>query len=412
MVRRLAWINPRLVGIFFLGIASGLPLALTGSALQAWYSTAGVSLVAIGFLALLGQPYVYKFLWAPLFDRYIPPFLGRRAGWILITQCALVGTIAIMACFEPSTHPILLASLAFAVAICSASQDIAIDAYRTDVLPADERGMGAAYTTGGYRVGMLISGAIAFILADHLGWDTTYRLMAGCMLLSISVTFFLKESEVVAVPSSLYQAVMEPLQEFFQREYALLLLLIIISYKLTDAFAMSLSTPFLLQGVHFSLTDVGLVNKTVGIGASILGIFVGGGVMTRLGLFPALFYFGILQGLSNLLFMLLAWAGKSFVLLFIAVFGENFFSGMGTAALVALLMSLCDKRHSAAQFALFSAFAAVGRVFVGPVSGLLVVAVGWAHFYLISSLMALPGLLLLWWLPLKGQLVTQSISEV
>jgi len=411
-MKKFLLLNPRLIQLFFLGIASGLPLALTGSTLQAWYSTSShVGLVAIGALALVGQPYVYKFLWAPFFDRYTLPFLGRRRGWMLLMQGLLALMIFIMAFFDPATHPLSLAFLAVGVAFLSASQDISIDAYRTDILGEQERGLGAAYGTGGYRVGMLISGSLAFVMAQYIGWNHTYEWMSLLMVLSMGVTLLSKEPEIFQAPSSLYVAMVEPLFSFFRRPHAFALLAFVILYKLSDALAMSLNTPFLLQGMHFSLAEVGVVYKTVGMGASFLGIFVGGALMLRWGLFNSLFYFGILQGASSLLFMVLAIIGKHWWFLLVAVFGENLFSGMGSAAFVALLMGLCDKRYTATQFALLSALAATGRVFVGPLAGILAETFGWPSFYILSALAALPGLVMLGWLSSRREEWSYSVSQ-
>ncbi len=411
ILKRFTVINPRLLTIFFLGIASGLPLALSGSALQAWFTVSGLDIVAIGSLALLGQPYVYKFIWAPLLDRYIPPFLGRRRGWIMLMQVLLALFIFAMAFFDPASHPMWLALFALMVSATSATQDVAIDAYRTEVLEDKERGMGAAYTAGGYRVGMLISGAMAFIIADNIGWSNTYRLMAVCMLLSTFITFCSKEPDQFSVPRSLQEALIGPFKEFFKREYAIAIIVFIVLYKLGDAFVLSLNTPFLLKGLGFSLTDVGLANKTVGLGASILGVFLGGLVMSRISLYRSLLYFGFLQAISNLLYMWLAVVGKNFALMVFAIFGENLCGGLGTAATVALLMALCNRRYTAAQFALLSAVSAIGRVFAGPMAGLLVEHIGWTDFYFITFVIALPGLVLLLWLQPRIKLVPALVRD-
>lgn len=386
--------------LLLLGFSSGLPLALTGATLQAWLAVEGVDLMTIGWFALAGQPYVYKFLWAPLMDRYTLPFLGRRRGWLVATQLALLVAIAWMGTVSPKDSPWLLAALALAVAFLSASQDIVFDAYRADVLEAPERGAGAAVSVLGYRIAMLVSGGLALILVDSgLGWTQTYWLMAALMLVGAAAAWSALEPETRGVvPASLLEAVREPLQEFFMRGGAVMLLVLIVLYKLGDAFAGVLTTAFLLRGAGFSLTDVGWANKWLGVGATILGLLVGGALMAKLRLFKSLLFFGVLQALTNLGFMALALAGKSYPLMIAVVAAENLCGGMGTAAFVALLMALCDRRFSATQYALLSALASLGRVYVGPAAGAMVEAMGWPSFFLGTFVFALPGVALLWWM--------------
>ena len=386
-----------MAAVLFLGFASGLPLALSSGTLQAWMTVAGVDIKTIGLFSLVGLPYTVKFLWAPLMDRYAPGFLGRRRGWIALSQLALIGLIACMGALDPTRSPLTLAALALVLAFTSASQDIVFDAYRTDVLKDKERGLGAAVSVLGYRLAMLTSGALALILSDHIGWRNTYWMMAGIMVIGLLAALLGPEPENHArPPRTLTEAVVGPLKEFFGRPEAWVMLLLIVLYKLGDAFAGSLTTAFLIRGVGFTPTDVGAINKGLGLVATIVGALFGGGLMVRLGLFRSLLLFGALQAVSNLAFMVLAWAGKSYALMVIAVAFENIAGGMGTAAFVALLMALCDHRFSATQYALLSALAAVGRVFVGPPSGFLVDAVGWVWFFFFTILVALPGLALLW----------------
>lgn len=389
----------RVAVVCLLGFSSGLPLALTSGTLQAWMTVAGVDLATIGIFTLVGVPYTWKFLWAPLMDRYVPPFLGRRRGWIAATQLLLALGIAVMGALDPVTMPWALAALALLVAFVSASQDVVFDAYRTDVLRPPERGIGAAVSVLGYRLGMLVSGALALILSDQIGWQSTYWLMAALMLAAIAVTAFGPEPETaIKPPATLTEAVVEPLREFFSRHGAWALLVLIVLYKLGDAFAGSLTTAFLIRGVDFSPTEVGTINKGMGLAATLVGVTLGGVLMARLGLFRSLLLFGVLQAVSNLTFMWLAVVGKSYAVMVLAVGFENLAGGMGTAAFVALLMSMCDKRFTASQFALLSALAAVGRVYVGPASGYLVESVGWVTFFGFTFLVALPGLPLLFWL--------------
>lgn len=383
--------------MLILGFASGLPLALTSGTLQAWMTVANVDLKTIGFFSLVGQAYVFKFLWSPVMDRYTPPFLGRRRGWLLLTQLCLLIAIAAMGFLEPLSQLRWMAALAVVIAFCSASQDIVFDAWKTDVLAAEERGTGAAISVLGYRLGMLVSGGLALWLADRwLGWQGMYWLMAALLIPCIVATWFAPEpDDAIPAPRSLEQAVAAPLRDFFGRNNAWLILLLIVLYKLGDAFAMSLTTTFLIRGVGFDAGEVGVVNKTLGLIATIIGALWGGVLMQRLSLFRALLIFGVLQGASNAGYWLLAVTDKNMLSMASAVFFENLCGGMGTSAFVALLMTLCNKSFSATQFALLSALSAVGRVYVGPLAGWFVEAHGWSTFYLFSIAAAVPGLILL-----------------
>ncbi|MDC9819258.1 muropeptide MFS transporter AmpG [Pectobacterium polonicum] len=383
--------------MLLLGFASGLPLALTSGTLQAWMTVENVDLKTIGFFSLVGQAYVFKFLWSPLMDRYTPPFLGRRRGWLILSQLLLIAAIIGMGFMNPARDLWWLAALAVLVAFCSASQDIVFDAYKTDLLPPEERGTGAATSVLGYRIAMLVSGGLALWMADrYLGWQSTYWLMAGLMLIGVFATLLAPEPlNSQPAPRTMEQAIVAPLRDFFERNNAWLILLLIVLYKLGDAFAISLTTTFLIRGVGFNAGDVGLVNKTLGLFATIVGAIYGGLLMQRLSLFRALMLFGILQAVSNAGYWLLAITDKSLFTMASAVFLENLCGGMGTAAFVALLMTLCNKSFSATQFALLSALAAVGRVYVGPIAGWFVESYGWAWFYLFSIFAALPGLAIL-----------------
>ncbi|MGE9551850.1 muropeptide MFS transporter AmpG [Erwinia amylovora] len=383
--------------LLILGFASGLPLALTSGTLQAWMAVENIDIKTIGFFSLVGQAYVFKFLWSPLMDRYTPPFLGRRRGWLLVTQILLIVGIALMGFMDPSRDLTLLAALAVLIAFCSASQDIVFDAWKTDVLPAEERGGGAAISVLGYRLAMLVSGGLALWLADrYFGWHAIWWAMAVMLIPGVIATLMAREpDDAIVQPKTLEEAVIAPLRDFFNRNNAWLILSLIVLYKLGDAFALSLTTIFLIRGVGFDAGDVGLINKTLGLAATIIGALYGGMLMQRLSLFRALMLFGILQAVSNLAYWGLAVTDKHLYSMAAAVFVENLCGGMGTAAFVALLMTLCNKSFSATQFALLSALSAVGRVYVGPVAGWFVEALGWPTFYAFSVVAALPGLVLL-----------------
>ncbi|WP_438860961.1 muropeptide transporter [Achromobacter animicus] len=390
--------SPRVAPLLVLGFASGLPLALTSGTLQAWATVEGVPLQEIGFLTLVGTAYTIKFLWAPFVDRFAPPVLGRRRGWMLVTQLLLAVAIMAMGTLSPSSTLMALAVLAVLVAFLSATQDIAFDAYCTDVLRKDERGAGAAIRVMGYRLAMIASGGLALIMADQwIGWGNTYMVMGGLMLLCALATLWAPEPEHVArPPRTLREAVNEPLREFFMRRGAMEVLLLIVLYKLGDAFAGALSTTFLIRGAGFTPTEVGTVNKVLGLAATIIGALAGGSLMARWGLYRSLMAFGLLQAVSNLAYWLIAVSPKNLWLMATGVGIENLCGGLGTASFVGLLMALCHQRFSATQFALLSALSAVGRTYLaGPLTPPLVEYLGWPGFFLLTVAIALPGLVLL-----------------
>ena len=514
----------RLVVVTLLGFASGLPLALTGQAMQAWLTLEGLDLAAIGFLSLVGLPYTFKFLWAPLLDRFDLPLLGRRRGWLVLTQVLMAAVLLALASTSPKEAIRAFALLAVLVAFVSATQDIIIDAYRTDLLPAAERGVGASLNVMGYRMAMILSGGIALIWTDpgQAGgpgggwtWPEVYRfmaaLMAGAAVLSlvilpavpaVAVTTTTATATATATaaihapppPSAagndlrgfaavlvavvlgawlsdrfgppLMQALLGPLlqggslppplqkrwldlaallagiaftlplaawaarlarfdtllgglKNYFSQRGAAAFLIFIVLYKLGDAFAVSLLTPFLLTAMTYTSAEVGVVNKVLGLWMTIGGALLGGLLMVKLGLWRSLMLFGLLQLLSNLGFWWLAVNGKGVLpgttlpafdwgfvklatptpvdggLLLVVAF-DNIAGGMGTAAFLAFLMTLCNRRFTATQFALLSAFASVGRVWVGPLAGVLAQTIGWPTFFIISTVLAAPALVMLW----------------
>lgn len=391
-------LNSRLLVIILLGFVSGLPLALSGSTLQAWLTEAHISIVTIGWFTLVGQPYIYKFLWAPWLDRYIPPLLGRRRGWILLMQIALIICFISVALITPQQQFILLAFVALLIAFFSATQDIAIDAYRTDVLHEAELGIGNALFTAAYRIGMIVAGGLALILASCYGWHWTYIAMAIFMLIGVVAVWYGPEPEYpvdMVTPQTLRDAIWKPLQVFFQRKYAWLFLLLILMYKFGEALATALTTNFLLSYIGFSLVTLGSVYKVIAIIASLTGAFAGGWLYQRLKLWGSLFYLGIAQALPILLYWLLAIVGKNYSLMVTAVAAENFDAGMATTALMVFMMKLCDKRYTATQYALLSAVAAVGRVYTGPLAGTLVAHWGWPLFFPLALTFTIPGLILI-----------------
>jgi MFS transporter, PAT family, beta-lactamase induction signal transducer AmpG len=493
----------RLLVVTLLGFASGLPLALTGQAMQAWLTVEGIDLATIGFLSLVGLPYTFKFLWAPLMDRFELPWLGRRRGWLVLTQLALAATLWALAATPPGDSIRAFALLAVAVAFVAASQDVVIDAYRTDLLPQAERGLGASLNVMGYRLAMIVSGGIALIWTDASQgggwtWPEVYRFMAALMvgaavlsalilprvprpdmaptaarrellgfaavLAAVALGYLLSDRfgppiaqallapwrETSALPAALQQrwvdllalmlgigftlplaawaarrarfdTLLGGLRNYFSQPGAAAFLLLIVLYKLGDAFAGSLMTPFLLKSMAFSSAEVGVVNKLIGLWLTIAGALIGGALMLKLGLWRSLMAFGVLQLASNMGFWWLAVGGKGLMpglvlpafdwgfvqlstptpvdggLLMVIAF-ENLSGGMGTAAFVAFLMSLCNQRFTATQYALLSAFASVGRVWVGPLAGVLAESIGWPVFFIVSTVAALPALWMLWWM--------------
>jgi len=500
LVQSKAW---RLFMVMLLGFGSGLPLALSGTALQTWLTVDSVDIATIGFFSLVGLPYTFKFLWAPLIDRFEPPLLGRRRGWLVLIQLALAASLVLISTLSPKDQTQSVALVAVLIAFLSASQDVVIDAYRTDILRAEERGIGSSLSVFGYRLAMILSGGIALVWADAVSgsgwsWPKIYTIMAGIMtvlaalslvalpslprhlvpvttkarndlvgfaalvaavvmgyLLTTKVVSPLTEALVrslsaqdptlpldanlkkwsdllslliglfITIPLGWYaskkakfETLNVSLANYFSMKGAASILALIILYKLGDAFAGSLTTPFLIKGMGFAQAEIGVVNKVIGIWLTIFGAILGGMLMVKLGLYRSLMLFGVLQMLSNLGFWLVAVLGqdawgsgvmpafdlvvvslkeptKVDWLLVSAIGFENITGGMGTAAFVALLMALCNQQFTATQYALLSAFSAVGRVWVGPMSGVLATSMGWPLFFVFSTLTAIPGLMML-----------------
>ncbi|MEW6056428.1 MAG: AmpG family muropeptide MFS transporter [Bdellovibrionota bacterium] len=385
----------KMAAILLLGFSCGIPLALTFATLQAWMASEKVDLTVIGVFSLVGMPYALKFLWAPLMDRYVPPFLGRRRGWMLITQIGLVIGIAAMAFSSPSQNPAMVATLAVIVAFFSASQDIVVDAYKTEILTKDEFGVGSGLYVMGYRIAMITSGAVALIMADHLPWKTVYLVMAAIMATGVLTSVLAPEPQIEEKPPrTLTDAVVLPFIEFFKRKGAIEVLIFMILYKLDVALTLAMITPFMLD-IGFSKTDIGAVTKGFGMVSVIAGTLVGGTLMVKLKMERSLWIFGITQAASGLAFMWLAHLGHNYPAMVAAVAIENFCSGMGIAAFSAFMMSLCDKRFTATQYALLSSFMSLSRYVAGAPSGYLAKTLGWEYYFLVCVLVGIPGLLLL-----------------
>lgn len=385
----------RMLIALLMGIASGLPLLLTGSVLQAWMKQSGVDLGTIGLFALVGVPYTLKFLWAPLLDRYTPLRLGRRRGWLLLFQLALAGSILALSLLDPARQPWLLALTALLVSFFSASQDIVIDAYRRESLSDDEQGLGASLYVNGYRVGMLAASGGGLILAEFIPFRWVYALMAAAMTLGILTTLLAREPEMAeGTPQTLRDAVIRPFVEYFARQDAVLILLFILLYKIGDTMASHMTTPFYLD-LGFSTGEIGAVVKLFGFWATVIGSLLGGLLMLRLGIYRALLGFGVLQALSTAGFALLAGIGDDLRALAAVVAFENLTAGMGTTAYIAFMASLTNKKFTATQYALLSSLMGVPRTILAAPTGFIALGLGWTWFFLLCTLLALPGLLLL-----------------
>ena len=389
-----------------MGFACGLPLLLTITVLQAWMKEQGVDLTVIGMISLVGLPYTLKFLWAPVMDRFTLPFLGRRRGWLLVAQAALMVAISGLGFTDPGKYPWMMAVAAFLVTFFSASQDIVVDAYRREDLPDHELGMGSSLYVNGYRVGMLLASGGGLILADHMPFFMVYQIMAACMLPGVVTTLLAPEPKIdVGTPESIREAVVDPLIEYFNRRGALWILAFILFYKIGDTMASAMTIPFYLD-IGFSKTQIGAVVKLFGFWAIMAGTLIGGMIMLRLEINRSLWIFGFLQALSTAGFAVLARVGNSLPLLSTVIAFENLSSGMGTAAFIAFMASITHKKFTATQYALLSSLMGIPRVMASAPTGFLAKNMGWESFFIACTLIAAPGMLLLFkfapWNPQKA----------
>lgn len=384
----------RMLSLLLVGYSSGLPLLLIGSTLQAWMTDSGVDLTTIGFVSLLGLPYTLKFLWSPFIDRYTIPVLSRRKGWMLLFQILLVGTIFSLSIVDPKENLLAVGIIALVLGFFSASQDIVIDAYRREILPDKELGFGNSVYVSGYRLGMIVAGAFALYLADQASWSTVYQIMALCMIPAIIFTIIAPKEISAAPPANMKEAVIGPLKEFFSREGAFVFLLFILLYKVGDQMAANMTTPFILK-IGYTKTDIATVAKTFGMIATIVGGLVGGAIMLRISMKAALVGFGILQAVSTLGFAALVSMPVSFASLATIITLENVAAGMGMAAYGAYMLSLTNKKFTATQYALLSSLMGITRVILPAPSGYMAEVMGWEMFFVVCTLMAIPGMLLL-----------------
>lgn len=410
------YLHPRVLAVLLLGFSSGLPLALTGATLAVRLTEAKVSLTDIGLFALVATPYSFKFLWAPLIDRMPLPLItrlfGRRRGWMLTTQAALIAALIALGAIDPVRDPWWTALLAVIVAFCSASQDIVIDAYRVEILQPEQYGAGAAVVQLGYRVAMLVAGAGALFLAEHVSWSAVYMVMAA--LIGVGVVTVLAYPEPQSAPPPpikpgaplaerlavwLKDAVANPFLDMVTRHRwsVVAILAFVVLYKLGDAMAGVMANPFYIK-MGFSKTEIAAVSKVFGFAATIIGAFIGGALVARLGTFRALMLCGVLQMASNLMFALQASVGHDITMLTLTIAIENLSGGMGSAAFVAYISGLCNLSYTGTQYALLSSLASLARTTLASSGGAIVEAVGWIDFFILSTAAALPGLVLLAWM--------------
>lgn len=398
-------LNRRMLVCIFTGFASGLPLYLLLNLVPAWLKTEGLSLKAIGAFALIQFPYTWKFLWAPLLDRFgILPVLGRRRSWMLLTQLGLLASIAWLGRLSPTDQLTLVVALTAVIALCSATLDIALDAFRREILDDDELGLGNAIHVNAYRIAGLVPGSLSLILADHLPWSQVFLITAAFMLPGMVMTLMVREPAAAERrPRTLRDAVVEPFHEFFSRHgvrSALLVLAFIFLYKLGDSLCTALATPFYLD-MGYSKTEIGVIAKNAGLWPMVIGGILGGIWMVKLGINRALWLFGVVQIVTILGFVWLAWLGPApsdaarLVVLATVIAGEAVGAGLGTTAFVAYMARTTHPAYSATQLALFTSLMAVPRTFINASAGWLVEGMGWFNFFLLCFMLAIPGMLLL-----------------
>ena len=389
-----ALFNPRMLIIFLMGFSSGLPLALTGGTLKLWMRQDGVDLATIGFFSAVALPTSLKFLWAPILDRYVPP-LGRRRGWIVIAQICLALSLLAISFVKPNEQRTMLAVLAFLISFFACTQDIGLDAFRREFLSAEEFGFGTSLFITSYRLAMLVASSGALFLAAFFSWQTSYQIMAALVSVGFVATIFAKEPVVEAAPPrTLLNAFIEPLKEYFSRKGAFWIAGFVLLYKLGDAVALQMTMPF-YKDMGYTTEQIASVVKIAGIWATIVGGLVGGAIMIRIGISRALFVFGVLQGIAVLGFAWLTVADHNLTNLAVVVSAENFAIGMATAAYVAFMASMTNKRFSATQYALLSSLAMIPSTLVATPAGLLIEAVGYFNFFVICTVCALPGLMMI-----------------
>jgi len=390
--------NRRMLVCIFLGFTSGMPLYVLFQLVPAWLRSSGVDLATIGLFALVSLPYTWKFLWSPLMDRFVPPFLGRRRGWALITQLSLLVVIGLLGSFDPAESLQAIVFLVFLVALFSASQDIVIDAYRRELLADDELGTGTSLFINAYRLSSLVPGSLSLILSDHLPWSMVYWITGSFMLVGVVTSFVIREvSDDAMAPHSMREAVIDPFREFFARDgikAGLAILAFMFLYKLGDNMATALATPFYLD-MGFSRTEIGSIAKVAALWSAIAGSIIGGAAMLKLSINKSLWIFGFVQMFTILGFAWLSVVGHNPVALFVVVSAEYLGVGLGTVALTAYIARETSRAFTATQFALFTSLIAVPRTFANASTGFLIEGMGYTSFFLLCTALAVPGMLML-----------------
>ena len=405
------YFSKKLIFIFLMGIASGIPLYLILSTLMIWLTRENIDLSTIGLFSLTQIPWSLKFLWAPIIDYYKIPFLhnylGKRKSWLLITQFFLIISIILLGTNDPTSELFYTAFFALLVSFFSATQDIIIDAYRIEILQESDQGAGAAMTQAGYRVGGIIAGAGALYSREIMEWKTVFLLIALLTLILMILTLFAPQNKELSIKKSKASNIgnyllifIKPLKEFFNRNSLLntmLILLFILFFKLGDVIAGVMANPFYVK-LGFSNIEIANVSKLYGVIATLFGVFIGGWLVKKIGIIKSLFLAGFLQIISNLLFVILSKIGPDYIFLIVTVSGENISGGLGSAAFVAYLSILCNKQYTATQYALLSSIMGIARTFLSSPSGYLVNFLGWSNFFLLSVLFGIPGILILIWM--------------
>lgn len=422
-----AYLNPRILIMLMLGFSSGLPLALTGSTLTMWITEVGIDKTTIGLFAIIGIPYSLKFLWAPAIDFINLPILssllGRRKSWIIFTQFCLVLSIVVLGYSQPEDRLSFTAIMAITVAFFSASQDIVVDAYRLELLTEKEQSLGVSSYIMGYRIGMLVAGAQALFMAEYLDWSTVYLIMAIAIAVVMSVVIFLPEPDVLVnnrffSPNVFFRrkeqgimiifrkTIIQPFTDFAKKDSWFALLMLVLLYKIGNAFAANMATPFYVE-LGFSKSEIATIVKTYGLIATISGALLGGSIIHRLGLAKGLWISGIAQLLSILLYIVQEYYGYNKMILVLTISFEDLASGMGSAAIFAFVSSLCSNPlYTATQYALISSLSSVGRTFISSASGYIAEVYGWSNLFIFSTLLAVPGLLVLFYLHFNHKIKT------
>lgn len=404
-----AFFSIRQLITILMGFAAGLPLLLTGSVLTFWLRQEGLDLTIIGFLSLVGLPYTLKFLWAPLLDRFSIPGLGRRRGWLLLSQLTLALGLLALSNLSPSQNLELLALVAMLIAFASATQDSVIDAYRREHLPDNELALGASVYVSGYRIGLLVAGGGGLLLVDQIGFAGVYMVAAGILCLLAVVTLLVPEPQIQSQPTSIKDAIAGPVRAILQQKLKVILGIfgIILLYKLGDSMASVMTSPLYVD-LGYSPTEVGTIAKGIGFAAVILGGLTGGALLVRMTMLSAMFWFGILQMISTAGFAVLNLIGHDLLALSIVIAFENFASGLGTAALLGYMARLTDTRFTATQYAILTSISGIPRVVLGASTGVLAEKLGWTGFFLFCTIIAIPGLVIIRFLQPPVKISTTS----